>query len=386
MLKSSAILLSIVLLFICCSSPEAIKTVNSFSLEQFKQKDLLLSSIASSIEYVKLETTSESLIKDGQVKLFGDKIFVRNGSPSGILIFDRDGVYQNKISRKGKGPGEYLRIFSWDVSPNLSSVVINDMMSRKIHVYTTDGEIITAVKYDGTVNDVFFLDNERIVFNKICPEELSDYPILQSYNIKSGVRDTLLKTTYKRPKNYPQNNFGLMSYLHRFERELFITILNNDTLFRINQKQELSPYLVISSQDYSDPHENMKWIPHTFFQSSEHVFFLTDAGNPKLHGINKMNSDFFTFPRGSHCLLPKAPVLGPVNDLDFIDPVFFFSSRQSQHWCSLLEIIDLRTMLEHGCISKKDLSSNPNLMKLQELYKSSEENDNPIVRIVHLQR
>jgi hypothetical protein len=76
---------------------------------------LNLSMVADSLEYIPLETLSESLID----RIFGvvlteEFIFLRTSIR--ILKFSRDGKYLSQIGSQGRGPGEYpgLRNISID--------------------------------------------------------------------------------------------------------------------------------------------------------------------------------------------------------------------------------------------------------------------------------
>jgi hypothetical protein len=71
------------------------------------QKITRLSSIASSISYIKLVTPDS--VKIGMIRrlsLTKDNIFIVDQTSS-IFIFDSEGKFKNKISHVGRGPGEY---------------------------------------------------------------------------------------------------------------------------------------------------------------------------------------------------------------------------------------------------------------------------------------
>lgn len=374
-------------LFVACSPHvENATHIKTYKLVDFKQRELFLSTMTEDVEYIKLETLPNSLLTRGESKLFGDKLFIKNDSPSSILRFDKNGKFEKRICRIGKGPGEYIGIHDWDVSPSANNIAILDMISRKLCVYDLDGIMVGHLQYDGIVLNVYFQSNDIIIFNKVCPIGIEDYPVLESYNIKTKVRDTLLETSFLASEAPQGNRIWLNSELHRFDGNLFYSIHNNDTIFTISQKQELNPYLVINCDGLSldNNKQTEKPIPYGFFQSHEYVFFSINPTAPTLYGINKNNGDTFYLPKDSHCLLPKAHVLGPTNNVDYINDVFYFSIRQSDTWNSLFDIIDLEEMKEKGCIKASDLSTNPFLMKLNNLLKDSNEEDNPILRIIHL--
>ena len=75
------------------------------------EKIINLSEIAEFVEYIPLETTLNSLFLgagNGGIFYEGNNIFVKNKLE--LLVFDNKGKFLRKISRAGRGPGEYLSL------------------------------------------------------------------------------------------------------------------------------------------------------------------------------------------------------------------------------------------------------------------------------------
>ena len=97
-------------------------------------------------EIIPLETTEESLIGEiEKVKLQDSCFFVEDNTQKAILIFDWKGKYLNKISRLGRGPGEYTNILDFDVYDGFVYIFSG---SGYVLRYNTSGKFIDQMEVD----------------------------------------------------------------------------------------------------------------------------------------------------------------------------------------------------------------------------------------------
>lgn len=97
-------------------------------------------------EIIPLETTEESLIGEiGKVILHDSCFFVEDNTQKAILIFDWKGKYINKISRLGRGPGEYVNILDFDVYDGFVYVFSG---SGYVLRYDASGKFIDQMEVD----------------------------------------------------------------------------------------------------------------------------------------------------------------------------------------------------------------------------------------------
>jgi hypothetical protein len=112
-----------------------------------KSRTFNLSEIADSIEYIPLETTSESLIG----KIFANKIYMENHilyiplQDQSIKIFNKTGGFINSLYKQGRGPGEYLRIITLDIDLNTNNIYIQS--NNRILEYKCNGEFVKCINY-----------------------------------------------------------------------------------------------------------------------------------------------------------------------------------------------------------------------------------------------
>lgn len=109
-------------------------------------KEIKLSEIADSVEYVKLENLPECLIKDAwSVQVSDSFIFV--AQYNSLLQFDRKGKFIRQIGKKGRGPKEYANVYGLCINRDDQRLYVNAGKSQKIQVYDFEGEYKTGHKY-----------------------------------------------------------------------------------------------------------------------------------------------------------------------------------------------------------------------------------------------
>lgn len=116
-----------------------------------KTKAIDVSNFAIEVEYVKLETTSESLIgglmgRNPAIQIDGYYLISQRESPP--LLFDSNGKFVRKIGSIGRGPGELTSEYSVVANPGDKQIYILTNFGRDIRVYDLDGQFVRDVKVD----------------------------------------------------------------------------------------------------------------------------------------------------------------------------------------------------------------------------------------------
>ncbi|MFA5817397.1 MAG: 6-bladed beta-propeller [Bacteroidales bacterium] len=111
-----------------------------------KPEEILLSSIATDIEYIPLETSPECLLGEPQnlkVTVL-DKYIVVNSK--GLRLFDKKGKYLRTIGRIGKGPQEYSSSEMFVIDEKNGRVDILDTSRDRLVSYRITGEFIRDIR------------------------------------------------------------------------------------------------------------------------------------------------------------------------------------------------------------------------------------------------
>ena len=143
-MKVKHILLLLSILPICaCTNREISEKSVQFNLDE-NPVSLAQSGAIKGYEVVKLETKSDAIIGNIKKVIFGDnKIFVLGDSPSqAVFIYDMEGHFINKISRRGNGENEYARLADICYDKQTNSLILLAHIPSRLFVYDTKGETL----------------------------------------------------------------------------------------------------------------------------------------------------------------------------------------------------------------------------------------------------
>jgi hypothetical protein len=168
-MKTLLIILTLLLVYSCKSNTS--KTASDPGTDKFFEinyEDILknskvipLSQVASNVEYIKLETNNDCMIRRIRDCLFTDSlIFIANLDH--ILKFSRDGKFLQKIGSPGRGPGEIDLIRTMSILPEDKMIVVQKNAIREMLYLSFDGSVIKTVKipnalYIKVMNDGRFI-------------------------------------------------------------------------------------------------------------------------------------------------------------------------------------------------------------------------------------
>ena len=155
-----------------------------------KEKELRLSEVVDSVEYIKLETVPESLFGESQFVIGKKYIMViqpYSGKPIQVYLFDRSGKFLRKIGREGKGPEEYSSIHDAIFSPDEDYIIVRDSNKKIFLEYDMSGKMIRRVNYpetiNGYINSIRFLENGNILSFMMRPiYEMKNYNLIRIFD------------------------------------------------------------------------------------------------------------------------------------------------------------------------------------------------------------
>jgi len=232
---------------------------------------LLLSELADSVSYVALETTKESLTKDGVQ--YGDRFY--SIIDQCLCCFDKNGKYLHQFGRRGQGPDEYIwygnEYWAFNVDITTNWVYIR-VMGGKYLIYDEKGKYLSSRSPDqlhkGTV--VMVYDNIAYLYpldtcyvidmrtNQVISTMTTNNEILEKSKIS-------LQENYGKPvKGLPGD--VLKSYSSK-DAYYLQYVYYSDTVF-VAQNKEFRPFCLLSAQnkykfgdEYTDPAKSMVYQP-----------------------------------------------------------------------------------------------------------------------------
>jgi hypothetical protein len=206
-----------------------------------------LSSIVKSYDILSLENSPEAYIKNRSRTIFTDSlILIKNESDQSIVIFNNKGKYLKTISKKGRGPEEYLYISDFTFDPKTRVISIYDTDKEKR--YSFDGKFISESKLGFRINKVTRLDGSNLILEKVFPS--GDH--LTDFNIRLVNNDYSTKSARLPIKPLKGPGFGI-------EGQYIRTLINRDhgyffsyygdTIYHIDNKSIKPAYALKYKRD-----------------------------------------------------------------------------------------------------------------------------------------
>jgi len=112
-----------------------------------------------------------------KVEFCNDSFYIQ--TETGLYRFSKDGEFISEISCRGRGPNEWLRLNTFFISEDKTSIYILDSNTCKIMSFTMDGEYIETIKLDETTmskNQVCnaLIYDGKIIFNNMVYNDLGN--------------------------------------------------------------------------------------------------------------------------------------------------------------------------------------------------------------------
>lgn len=308
--------------------------------EALKHKsELLLSDIATNVEYIPLETNPESLLGViADLKCSKDYIFIKhNGSPL-LAQFNTNGKFIRHIGLIGRGPQEYLLIKKFSIDENNGLIFIQTNWSHKILVYDFEGVYKQTIKFDN-LSDGYIswcMDNHFI-------QSIAIYKGFEEYLfIERNLNgDTLQKinnhvTWHETREYYSTSEYPGRNVFYWFDGQLHFKGWYNDTIYTFNRNWEIVPKFCVDLGRYKlptkmGPTEAIKsllnketseiyWLGVQ--ESTRYIFILYSSY--RFDDVNDKNKGYIIIDKGTrsnmHIKNPDGE-LGLINDIDG-GPVF----------------------------------------------------------------
>ena len=360
-----------------------------------QEKEFRLSELVDSIEYIKLETSKECLVSNAS-KVIGKKyILLLNHQPQQIMLFDRGGKFLRQIGKIGKGPGEYTYPYHIDLSPDEDKIIAFDMAQNLILEYSTDGSFLASHKSpSGLEAGPYYLDATNIAFMTTPFSDSIHYPHVRVMNLTTGDIKPVYFINFKRNPDrqagvYLQNDF------HRTDEGIIFKHSLCDTIYCLSKDFKVKPVYVLHSFPNRAVYTSMTEQEIEGISTGDlscltsKFLFYIGTNKERFHLVyNPSTKELFSFPKIAQCRGENDYAFGIINDLDGTEPVWFWggSYLRDSRFANLLQVMDLKEMIKTDCFNKADLKTNQYRDQLRKMVEESSENDNPIIRVMHLKR
>ena len=250
-MKIRHMLLALPMLLFACNDTQQPEILTHIDLTETIAGDaqkIPLNDWAKNIRFVPLETNDDILIKYiSMVYQRGDQFLVSHGDR--VSLFDYEGKYLYDIGSKGQGPTNFISVNNVTLHNDL--IYIHETQNR-IKAYDWKGNFVKKMELPAKSNGLITMDGKEEMLAYV-PNLLGDEPI-RFYLLKGEeVMDSIAN-----PFIFPKAAFSQM-FFPEFQPTQgtlkgFLE-LHSDTLYKVNEKWETSPYMVINIGKYQPTRE-----------------------------------------------------------------------------------------------------------------------------------
>ncbi|MHC1780150.1 MAG: 6-bladed beta-propeller [Bacteroidales bacterium] len=276
-----------------------------------KIEKINLSEIASSIEYIPLETSALSVFgfpKKLNIIYENDILYIpiRDGS---IKKFDSKGRYLGTFKRIGRGYGEYGSLFDFDLDLRSGNMCIEG--GREINEYDKNENFVRKIIIP---SDKDFITHQNYFFKKLGNLYISTTRIDKNSLFSAFVRDSNSNVVLK--INYPREEVKHVKKLKRlndfinpdiFKYKDCVRLINGNNKYVLSIKSDLSidtAYIIdygkygISNRSPNDKRKIPPYIGRRFeaFESDNYLFMIFYTGSLTKRIAKGLNSYGVEFP------------------------------------------------------------------------------------------
>ena len=389
-----------------------------------KYQSIPVSRFVSELAYIPLETGNYCLIGEDISNIIVTNSHIFLAGSNYCYDFDRKGRFIGNISRIGQGPGEYQSIVSLSIDLKKQSLYIETF--RNILEYSWDRVFRQSINkpIDNPIDNVSFVRDKLFIGHvpNYSGHELYSFLLFD----KSGqvIKSFDNHITIDRPQpRYLKTEHAMQPF--KISESIYVKENTNDTLYCLNEHNELIPLFVFDLGKYtfskekrnimpnvSSSLESLKGtieIPDSFTPMvgiPNYIFFSINARElPKNIPFPQKKVQSYVVPSGfqiigyleSHnvvgiydvvnkttLLLDTDPVswmFGLINDLDgglSFWPKYYTSENEM---VDIWQAYEMKAYLTEEYFAAHEIKDPEAFQKLKELLKNLDEEDNPVIVI-----
>ena len=124
-----------------------------------------LSDFFDSISFIPIASDSNILIADvADIRFYKEHFYILDSKSVTIIKVNQKGEIVNILSKRGRAPGEYLGINTFDINPSNGDIHIYDWTSKRILIYNNSGIFLRNLPVQDVIRDFAVFANGEYVF------------------------------------------------------------------------------------------------------------------------------------------------------------------------------------------------------------------------------
>lgn len=295
-MKKIQIIVVLIIAFSCKDNIEqreypALKTYNIGDITEQTMEGMFDQAI--NIDIVPLETNENCFIsRCSDVKSVKDKIYIYDERQHTVFIFDRKGLFINKVSNRGRSKSEYLTLRSFDINDESGEIVILDNMSYKLLVYSALGDFVKYIdlKYKNNYTDISFLTDSTFCLFSRGSSHKSDFGNDNMVYVFDN-NGNLIAEELMFSKSYNEivytNGYEVITYRNS-NNDLCMKFPFDNRVFT-KTKDSLYCNVDIKFNGYDDPDKMFKYVESIAEEGMEYIIENTNIMLTGLRFIEKEN-------------------------------------------------------------------------------------------------
>ncbi|HBB93140.1 MAG TPA: hypothetical protein DC042_15855 [Bacteroidales bacterium] len=208
-----------------------------------------LSSIAREIRYIPLEAKPGSYLKKVDLSLVcGDFILIYDETSDALKQFDLNGRYLGNFMKKGKGPGEFISIYSLDINDKGEILVFKE--GYTVEIYSKSRQLINHFSTEVYANKARWLTDTSIAFIRTDAScILTDGYLIEIVDRSGNILSRCLKTDITK---IPAGQTW-MNRFNSIEEGCYYWSRLCDTVYLINKSGKLLPRVIlVTDKNFAD--------------------------------------------------------------------------------------------------------------------------------------
>jgi hypothetical protein len=144
-----------------------------------KSNQQLSSTLFDSVSFVTLIEDKDFFSRIDKLIIHGEYIYILDvWSVNSLLVFDKKGTFVRKIGSKGNGPGEYLRLYDFDI--DFPFIYLYDDMKKYMLKYDLQGNFIKGSNMPFHIHGFKILKNQKYLLAVAKEQGNNKYQVVRT--------------------------------------------------------------------------------------------------------------------------------------------------------------------------------------------------------------
>jgi len=324
-----------------------------------------LSDIFEPVRSIALETNDSSMIQNiDKIEFFKNDIYVLDSyGAKGLLVFSEDGKFKYRIRHQGRGPGEYLELYDF----NIENDEIRVLDYKKVLVYSLNGEFKQSIYLNFVAGKFANLSKN---YDAYYGEAKEDRIIVAN---KTGEK----MFSYF---NYsPMNRLGTDFQIQKLYSTVLFNISLCDTIFKVTP-EAVSPYCFIDFGKAKYTRELYEKLPQESKMNTYDVIYKSDKYAAKVFFSETRDFSLLSF------VYKKQPLFCIASTKTNEKIMFNYINCNDDIWYSNTMALPVRTMPDNQVVFIQDsphefISGYKNLLQRSQSGKLADKEAEGLIRL-----